>query len=139
MRAWFAMEDRPLVSVGFLIRCMGQMERPSQSMHWRGQVVRWTGCQVDGWHVASERAPTACWPYADPMLTPCGPRVYPTQVAPMMGWTDHHFRQLCRMLTKHTLLYTEMYPASQHFDLTWITRRVVWVECPLPCAWRVPV
>ena len=29
-------------------------------------------------------------------------------VAPMMGWTDHHFRQLCRMLTTRTLLYTEM-------------------------------
>ena len=29
-------------------------------------------------------------------------------VAPMMGWTDHHFRQLCRMLTTRTMLYTEM-------------------------------
>lgn len=33
-------------------------------------------------------------------------------VAPMMGWTTPHFRQLLRMLTQHTLLYTEMYPAD---------------------------
>lgn len=33
-------------------------------------------------------------------------------VAPMMAWTTHHFRQLMRMLTKRTLLYTEMYPAD---------------------------
>lgn len=29
-------------------------------------------------------------------------------VAPMMDWTDLHFRQLCRMISKHTWLYTEM-------------------------------
>ncbi|KAL3135811.1 hypothetical protein ABBQ32_007373 [Trebouxia sp. C0010 RCD-2024] len=29
-------------------------------------------------------------------------------VAPMMDWTDLHFRQLCRLLSKHTWLYTEM-------------------------------
>ena len=30
----------------------------------------------------------------------------------MMAWTDHHFRQLLRMLTRRTLLYTEMYPVD---------------------------
>jgi len=29
-------------------------------------------------------------------------------VAPMMDWTDTHFRYLCRLLTRHTWLYTEM-------------------------------
>jgi tRNA-dihydrouridine synthase A len=33
-------------------------------------------------------------------------------VAPMMAWTDHHFRQLARMLSARTLLYTEMYPVD---------------------------
>jgi len=36
----------------------------------------------------------------------------PLSVAPMMAWTDHHFRQLLRMLTRRTLLYTEMYPVD---------------------------
>ena len=29
-------------------------------------------------------------------------------VAPMMGWTDRHARYFLRLITKHTLLYTEM-------------------------------
>ena len=29
-------------------------------------------------------------------------------VAPMMDWTDVYYRNLARMLTKHTWLYTEM-------------------------------
>jgi tRNA-dihydrouridine synthase A len=29
-------------------------------------------------------------------------------VAPMMDWTDRHFRYLCRLLSKNALLYTEM-------------------------------
>ena len=29
-------------------------------------------------------------------------------VAPMMGWTDRHYRYMARLLTKHALLYTEM-------------------------------
>ncbi|DBB08093.1 TPA: hypothetical protein ACH3X3_008292 [Trebouxia sp. C0006] len=29
-------------------------------------------------------------------------------VAPMMDWTDLHFRQLCRLISKQTWLYTEM-------------------------------
>ena len=30
----------------------------------------------------------------------------------MMAWTDHHLRQMLRSLTRHTLLYTEMYPVE---------------------------
>ena len=30
----------------------------------------------------------------------------------MMAWTDHHFRTLLRLLTRQTLLYTEMIPAD---------------------------
>lgn len=33
-------------------------------------------------------------------------------VAPMMDWTDLHYRTLARLLTKHTLLFTEMYAAD---------------------------
>ena len=29
-------------------------------------------------------------------------------VAPMMEWTDNHYRQLARLLSRHTWLYTEM-------------------------------
>jgi hypothetical protein len=29
-------------------------------------------------------------------------------VAPMMEWTDRHYRHLARLLTVHTELYTEM-------------------------------
>src|SRR5690554_3819981 len=29
-------------------------------------------------------------------------------VAPMMDWTTPHYRYLARLLSKHTLLYTEM-------------------------------
>ncbi len=29
-------------------------------------------------------------------------------VAPMMDWTDRHFRYFARLITRHTLLYTEM-------------------------------
>ena len=32
----------------------------------------------------------------------------PISVAPMMGWTDRHARYFLRLITKHTLLYTEM-------------------------------
>lgn len=33
-------------------------------------------------------------------------------IAPMMGWTDTHYRTLVRTLTKRTLLYTEMVSAN---------------------------
>ena len=33
-------------------------------------------------------------------------------VAPMMAWTTPHFRVLLRMLTKRTLLFTEMVPVA---------------------------
>ena len=29
-------------------------------------------------------------------------------IAPMLDWTDRHYRYLVRLLTKHTRLYTEM-------------------------------
>ena len=41
-----------------------------------------------------------------------GPNRPVLSVAPMMAWTDHHYRQMLRMLTKSTLLYTEMYPVD---------------------------
>ncbi len=33
-------------------------------------------------------------------------------VAPMMAWTDRHYRALMRLITRHTLLYTEMLTTS---------------------------
>src|SRR4051812_1167753 len=33
---------------------------------------------------------------------------YPLSIAPMMDWTDRHYRYFMRQITKHTLLYTEM-------------------------------
>ncbi len=33
---------------------------------------------------------------------------WPLSVAPMMGWTDRHYRYFMRQLTRETLLYTEM-------------------------------
>jgi tRNA-dihydrouridine synthase A len=33
-------------------------------------------------------------------------------VAPMMDWTDNHFRMLARIITKHSWLYTEMVVAE---------------------------
>jgi tRNA-dihydrouridine synthase A len=39
-------------------------------------------------------------------------------VAPMMDWTDVYFRQLVRLLSKHTWLYTEMVVVSKGSCLT---------------------
>lgn len=33
---------------------------------------------------------------------------YPVSIAPMMDWTDRHYRYFMRQITKHSLLYTEM-------------------------------
>ncbi|MEM7181995.1 MAG: tRNA dihydrouridine(20/20a) synthase DusA [Spirochaetota bacterium] len=33
---------------------------------------------------------------------------YPISIAPMMDWTDRHYRYFMRLITKKTLLYTEM-------------------------------
>ena len=33
-------------------------------------------------------------------------------VAPMMDWTDRHFRFMMRQITRRTLLYTEMVTAQ---------------------------
>ncbi len=36
----------------------------------------------------------------------------PVSIAPMMDWTDRHYRYFARRLTRHTFLYTEMITAS---------------------------
>ncbi|MDI7166796.1 tRNA dihydrouridine(20/20a) synthase DusA [Leptospira santarosai] len=36
------------------------------------------------------------------------PKPYPVSLAPMMDWTDRHFRYFLRLISKHTFLYTEM-------------------------------
>jgi tRNA-dihydrouridine synthase len=33
-------------------------------------------------------------------------------VAPMMDWTDNHYRTLARLISKHAWLYTEMVVAD---------------------------
>lgn len=38
--------------------------------------------------------------------------IAPVSVAPMMEWTDRHFRYFLRRITQHTLLYTEMITAA---------------------------
>ena len=38
--------------------------------------------------------------------------LYPLSIAPMMDWTDRHYRFFMRQLTKRTLLYTEMVTTS---------------------------
>ena len=35
-------------------------------------------------------------------------RTWPLSIAPMMQWTDRHYRFFMRQITRHTLLYTEM-------------------------------
>lgn len=35
-----------------------------------------------------------------------------SSVAPMMEWTDHHYRTLARLISKHAWLYTEMLAAE---------------------------
>ena len=35
-------------------------------------------------------------------------RIWPLSIAPMMQWTDRHYRYFMRQITRHTLLYTEM-------------------------------
>nr|WP_077037288.1 tRNA dihydrouridine(20/20a) synthase DusA [Pelomonas sp. KK5] len=42
------------------------------------------------------------------MKTPSSPSPWRLSVAPMMDWTDRHCRYLHRLLTRYTLLYTEM-------------------------------
>lgn len=37
--------------------------------------------------------------------------IYKISVAPMLDWTDRHFRYFLRLITKHTLFYTEMIAA----------------------------
>ncbi|KAK2078715.1 hypothetical protein QBZ16_003555 [Prototheca wickerhamii] len=46
------------------------------------------------------------FPHADPSPGPVLPQLL--SVAPMMDWTDLHYRQLARLISRHTWLYTEM-------------------------------
>jgi tRNA-dihydrouridine synthase A len=50
---------------------------------------------------------------------PARGRTWPLSVAPMMDWTDRHYRRFVRELTRETLLYTEMVTtgALLHGDL----------------------
>ena len=41
-------------------------------------------------------------------LQPNSMRNWPVSIAPMMRWTDRHYRYFMRQITKYTLLYTEM-------------------------------
>lgn len=45
-----------------------------------------------------------------PAASPTGPRgpLRPLSVAPMLDWTDRHYRAFARLLTRRALLYTEM-------------------------------
>ena len=38
-------------------------------------------------------------------------------IAPMMDRTDRHFRYFLRLITKHTLLYTEMITTGAGLDI----------------------
>ena len=37
---------------------------------------------------------------------------FPCSVAPMMDWTDNHYRTLARLISRHAWLYTEMVVAE---------------------------
>lgn len=44
-----------------------------------------------------------------PIKNPSGRGIlWPLSIAPMMDWTDRHYRFFMRLITRHTLLYTEM-------------------------------
>eukprot|EP00240_Pyramimonas_obovata_P011161 CAMPEP_0118948894 /NCGR_PEP_ID=MMETSP1169-20130426/48645_1 /TAXON_ID=36882 /ORGANISM="Pyramimonas obovata, Strain CCMP722" /LENGTH=141 /DNA_ID=CAMNT_0006895417 /DNA_START=200 /DNA_END=621 /DNA_ORIENTATION=+ len=60
----------------------------------RLQTVRYSSASDGSIDVSS--TPTATTP--SPLLS----------VAPMMDWTDTHYRHLARLLSRHTWLYTEM-------------------------------
>lgn len=38
--------------------------------------------------------------------------LFTSSIAPMMGWTDNHYRTLARLISKHAWLYTEMLAAE---------------------------
>lgn len=38
--------------------------------------------------------------------------LFSCSVAPMMDWTDNHYRTLARLISKHAWLYTEMVVAE---------------------------
>ncbi len=57
----------------------------------------------------SDVAPNAALTYPHPMNMKQAQRL---SIAPMMEWTDRHFRYLVRLISKRTLLYTEMVTAN---------------------------
>lgn len=68
-----------------------------------------------------------------PVSTPVYDPAAPLSVAPMMERTDRHFRRILRLLTRHTLLYTEMVTAKailhgdrgRHLDFDPVERPLV--------------
>lgn len=64
---------------------------------------------------------------------PSMPNIYPLSIAPMMDWTDRHYRTFMRQLTKRTLLYSEMVTtgAILHGDKT---RHLDFSACEHPLA-----
>jgi tRNA-dihydrouridine synthase A len=48
-----------------------------------------------------------------------------------MDWTDVHYRQLARLISKHTWLYTEMNVDSTLLHNPNLDRRVVCPQCML--------
>eukprot|EP01043_Picozoa_sp_COSAG02_P088857 COSAG02_NODE_25910_length_645_cov_2.785714_1_plen_141_part_10 len=71
--------------------------------------IRYTRCCMH--HQSAARH--CCSMMAQPPQLP-SPGLRPrVSVAPMMAWTDHHFRQMARMMSARVLLYTEMYPVEQ--------------------------
>lgn len=67
---------------------------------------RWTGAAP----VSSARAARYIWRAMRPAAAPALDRRL--SVAPMMDWTDRHDRYFLRLITRRTLLYTEMITTS---------------------------
>eukprot|EP00884_Botryococcus_braunii_P005868 jgi/Botrbrau1/15282/Bobra.97_1s0008.1 len=56
-------------------------------------------------------------------------------VAPMMDWTDVHYRQLARLMTRRTWLYTEMYVDQTLLHSTNLDRFLWYPQSSIPsCA-----
>ncbi|MFP4600732.1 MAG: tRNA dihydrouridine(20/20a) synthase DusA [Persicimonas sp.] len=60
----------------------------------------------------------------------------PLSVAPMMRRTDRHFRYFLRLLTRHTLLYTEMYHTREVLDSDG-AQRIAFSECENPLVLQI--
>ncbi len=60
----------------------------------------------------------------------------PFSVAPMMDWTDRHFRYFMRFITRHALLYTEMIPMGAIVRGDW-RRFLEYTPCEKPLVLQV--